>query len=121
MTRGKKLVLLHAGVVCGVAVYALIMELTGIGCPIRWLTGVPCPSCGLTRATLALLRLRPQEAFAWHPMVFLIYPYLFLLFHFRTKLFAHWKKGVLIGLLAGGGVLFVVVYVIRLWNGINFY
>ena len=29
----------------------------GVGCPILWLTGFPCPTCGTTRALLALLRL----------------------------------------------------------------
>lgn len=117
MTRGKKLLLLHAGVICGVVVYALVMEWTGIGCPIRKLMGIPCPSCGMTRATLAFLRLRLREAFDWHPMVFLIYPYLFLLFHFRTRLFARWKKGLVYGILIGGGTLFFAVYLFRLWNG----
>ena len=35
-----------------------------------WLAtfGVPCPGCGMTRATLAALRLDFQEAFRMHPM-----------------------------------------------------
>jgi hypothetical protein len=43
-------------------------------CPTALLLGVPCPGCGLTRATLALLRGDVQAALAFHPLVFLLAP-----------------------------------------------
>ena len=39
----------------------------GIGCPLHALTGLPCPGCGATRATLALLRLDLPGALAFNP------------------------------------------------------
>ena len=42
--------------------------LLGIGCPIRSLTGIPCPGCGLTRAWKAALELDLITAFHYHPM-----------------------------------------------------
>lgn len=46
---------------------------TGIGfpCPFRLLTGWECPLCGGTRLGAALLHLRPAQAFADNPLVFL--------------------------------------------------
>ncbi|MBQ6018545.1 MAG: DUF2752 domain-containing protein [Clostridia bacterium] len=43
-----------------------------IGCPIRFFTGVSCPSCGISRALLACLRLDFADAFRLHPAVFLL-------------------------------------------------
>ena len=46
-------------------------------CPMAGLVGVPCPSCGLTRATWLLLKAHPKEAFAMHPGIVVVWPYLF--------------------------------------------
>jgi hypothetical protein len=43
-------------------------------CPTATLFGVPCPGCGLTRATLALLRGDVQAALHFHPLVFVLAP-----------------------------------------------
>lgn len=43
-------------------------------CPTAGLFGIPCPSCGLTRATLALLRGRIAESLALHPLVVVVLP-----------------------------------------------
>jgi Protein of unknown function (DUF2752) len=40
----------------------------GIGCPLRTLTGVPCPFCGLTTATVALTRGDWQTAARTSPL-----------------------------------------------------
>jgi hypothetical protein len=43
-------------------------------CPTAALFDTPCPGCGLTRATLALLRGDVTAAFALHPLVFVLAP-----------------------------------------------
>jgi len=37
-------------------------------CPVRWALGLPCPGCGLTTGTLALLGGHPAAALAAHPL-----------------------------------------------------
>lgn len=43
-------------------------------CPVAIFTRHPCPGCGLTRATLALLRGDVSSAAHMHPLVFVITP-----------------------------------------------
>lgn len=42
----------------------------GLPCPLRTLTGVPCPACGLTTAAVALVRGQVGAAFAANPVIF---------------------------------------------------
>lgn len=46
-------------------------------CPSATLFGIPCPGCGLTRATLALLSGDVRSAIGFHPLVFLLAPLYF--------------------------------------------
>jgi hypothetical protein len=58
-----------------IAAFAIGMPL----CPMAALLGVPCPGCGLSRATLALVHGEVAAAFRFHPAVFWVTPvYLFL-------------------------------------------
>jgi hypothetical protein len=43
-------------------------------CPLRAVTGVPCPSCGITRALAHLERGHWAEAVRCHPFVPLVFP-----------------------------------------------
>lgn len=37
-------------------------------CPLRTMSGIPCPLCGSTRALLAFAALDPLAAFRWNPL-----------------------------------------------------
>ena len=41
-------------------------------CPLLEIGGVPCPTCGGTRALVALVSGQPLEALAWNPLVALL-------------------------------------------------
>lgn len=56
---------------CGFAV--IVVERLPF-CPMATVLGIPCPGCGLTRATLALLHGNIRAAFALHPLVFVLAP-----------------------------------------------
>lgn len=53
--------------------YAIITRIFNIcNCLIKLTIGFPCPGCGLTRATFALLRFDFVEAFNYNPLIFII-------------------------------------------------
>ncbi len=43
-------------------------------CPMAGVLGIPCPGCGLSRATLALLHGEVREAVHLHPLVLVLAP-----------------------------------------------
>ena len=47
---------------------ALLALLPFPTCVLRFVAGIPCPACGLTRATLALARFDVATAMQWHPL-----------------------------------------------------
>ena len=49
-----------------------LTDMTGAGlpCPLRTVTGVPCPACGLTTAAVALVHGQITAAFAANPVIF---------------------------------------------------
>lgn len=64
--------------IVAIACLALALSVLGIGCPIKFVTGVSCPGCGMTRAWLSALSLRFDEALSYHPLYWLLIPALFL-------------------------------------------
>lgn len=82
-----------------------------IPCPIRSLTGVICPGCGMSRAWLACLRLDFIGAFSYHPMFWAV-PVVAIYLLFDCRLFS---KPLLNGMLPCGILLGIAVcYIIRL-------
>lgn len=76
----------------------------GLPCPVRQLTGIICPGCGMSRAWLAALRLELAEAFRYHPL-FLCVPVVavFVLYDcapFKNSRLNVWILGILLTALA---------------------
>lgn len=80
-----------------------------IFCLFRAVTGVPCPSCGMTRAWFAAAQLDFQSAFQYHPL-FLLAPVLLL---FLTDVI-HWKPKTRTIVLSCLALLFFAVYIVRM-------
>lgn len=66
----KKTLFVLAAVLVGTAAAAVNLYRFTVGNGCLWLawTGLPCPTCGMTRATLSFVFGRFTEAFAFHPL-----------------------------------------------------
>jgi len=109
--RGKFLVqflLVHV-----IAVVFLIVFSKLFGCILMRLTGISCPGCGLSRAYISFFKLDLRAAFAYHPLFFLLPPYVLymlyrLVFHFPGS------KRLTVSLTVTMAVLLVGVWILRL-------
>jgi Protein of unknown function (DUF2752) len=61
--RGAAIALLAAG-----SALPLLPGHPGLPCPLRMLTGIPCPFCGTTTSVEATLHVDPGAAFAANPL-----------------------------------------------------
>lgn len=92
-----------------IAAIYIIFNIIGIGCPIKFITGISCPGCGMTRAVLATLRLQFHKAFYFHPLFFLV-PFIFALYLFQDYLKPTLVKYIWAIII----IVFLVVYILRL-------
>lgn len=94
---------------------------TLVPCPVRALTGVPCPGCGMTRALLALGRGDVGEALALHPLSPLIAAEAMLAWILWGLVVFGWMpppgRRALNVMLAANAVLLFTVWVVRWWAG----
>ena len=85
-------------------------------CPFRWLFGVSCPGCGMTRALLAAVFADFKTAFAYHPLFPLLIPvgvYIVLYMFFGMRVPSR-RQNIYLILIAA---VMVLVYVLRLIQG----
>ena len=91
---------------------AVVLYVKVIGCPIRWITGIPCAGCGMTRAWIAVLHLNFCDAYYYHPLYPL--PLVALILFLMKKKIKPWVYKLSFYIIA---VLFLVVYLYRLVHG----
>ncbi|MBN2558348.1 MAG: DUF2752 domain-containing protein [Clostridia bacterium] len=96
-------------IVISIALLILIAVFSDTGlCVFRRITGLPCPSCGMTRAYVELLSGNVAGAFLMHPLFWFIPIIIGLMIHTQATGKSHTKAYVVIG------VIFLVVYIIRM-------
>ena len=76
-------------------------------CILYHLVGLPCPACGLTRAFISLAHFEFGQAFAYHPLFFMV-PFVPLLG--LERITEKWRNNIAFVLL---GVL-VAVWIVRM-------
>lgn len=110
----KKLFLKHICIFGSLFLVLLLYRVLGITCIYRFLFGIPCPTCGVTRSVLSLLKLDFTASFRYNPMTVPLLVFGFLMIH--RRLFPKWKLFIEVG--AGITlILLFAVYIFRLKNG----
>lgn len=94
--------------------YVILSSLFAIGCPIKFVTGLSCPGCGLTRAWLSLFALGPAAAFALHPLFWSVPFIVILAVMYQNDVFKGRSKKVAFGIIVTFIVLYIVVWIVRL-------
>ena len=98
-------------VLAGLALSVILCRVFQIPCLFKAVLGIPCATCGMTRAYIALLHFDLRSAFAYHSLFWAI-PLLVLLFWFDGKLFPKaWQN---IALLSSILALFLFRWIILL-------
>lgn len=65
-------------IIVGIGAISLLAYVLGINlCPFYTTTGIPCPSCGMTRAFVSLMHFNLSDAFMYNPL-FIFLPILFI-------------------------------------------
>lgn len=98
--------------VTAVVVLYVILESFGVTCPIKYITGISCAGCGMSRAWIALLHYNIHEAFMYHPLFFLP-PVVVIVMLLKSKINIKLYK-IFMFTMAGA---FVIVYLYRMFIG----
>lgn len=102
----------YKDIICPAAVIAALytaLSLAGIGCPIKFITGISCLGCGMTRAWLAVLRLDLAAAFHYHPL-FMLPPVAAVLYLAKARINQKLYRALILTICAA----FIIIYAFRL-------
>ena len=107
--KAKKIKKHSNKIIAGIIACTLSIIYAIYGCPIKYITGISCMGCGMTRALWAAGRLRYVDAFHYHPLWPLVFVWI-PLYLFRKKI----NKNVFNFLLGLTVVAFILVYLYRM-------
>ncbi len=102
----------HLSLILTIVLLYGLLYVIGIGCPIRFITGISCPGCGMTRAWLSALHLDFKSAFYYHPLFFTV-PIIILVILCKNHVNKRVYNIFLIVMIAS----YVTIYAIRLIQG----
>lgn len=98
--------------ITAVIVLYVILESFGITCPIKYITGISCAGCGMSRAWIAFLHLNIHDAFMYHPLFFLP-PIVVIVMLLKSKINLNFYKIFMFTMACA----FVIVYLYRMIKG----
>lgn len=71
----------HLFIFAIIGIYFVLSTIFNITCPIMYLTKVPCPTCGMTKAIMALVQLDIKGYVEYNSMAFFMITAVILLIH----------------------------------------
>lgn len=116
-TKLLKLILKHIIFILLIILLVFIFYKFKIPCLFRFFTGLPCPSCGMTRAFLAFLSFDFAASFAYHPLLIPALITIFIALHMEVKDFNFNKRRCNIYLIIFT-IIFFINYFLRLMLGV---
>lgn len=94
-----------------IIIYCLLLNILHITCPIKFITGVSCAGCGMTRAFMSLIQGNINEAFMYHPLFWTV-PIFVVVYLIKDRI----PKKVFNIIVVIYLIMFIVCYIIRLLN-----
>ena len=110
-TKARRLAKILLGLLAAAAALLLVYH-----CPFRYIFGVSCPGCGMTRALVAAVFSDLETAFGFHPLFPLLVPAALWIGLRACGLLHMPRKRETAYILAFAGV-FILVYLVRLLCG----
>lgn len=110
----KKAIEINVTMLAAALIYMAFMVRTGIFCPIRHFTGIPCAGCGMSRALSCLLRLDIRGSLSNNPALIPCLIAVVLLINRETVVFDRLNMKVKDILIFVGLGFTLVCYLIRL-------
>ena len=98
--------------IISIVILYMFLENNGITCPIKFITGISCAGCGMSRAWISLLHFNIHDAFMYHPLFFLP-PVVVIVMLLKSKINIKFYK-IFMFTIAGA---FVIVYLYRMFIG----
>lgn len=108
------LLIMHLTLLGAVLIYMFVMVKLEIYCPIRYITGVPCPGCGMSRALGCLLRGDLAGYFRCNPALLPCVATIIVLINRETILLEKWSMRVKDFIIAFGFIFTIIVYLVRM-------
>lgn len=106
----KSVISRHIIYIVIICLYLCVIDYFEIGCPIFYIFDIECPTCGITRALVSLLKLDVEGYVKYHPLAIPMVATVWILFHgkiIKRKRAAYFTAGVILFLNS-------LLYVIRL-------
>ena len=110
MSKFKKIMSRHILYIAIICLFIIVMTTFKIRCPIFYLFGERCPTCGVTRALISLLNFDIAGYFYYHPLAIPLAISVLLTLHFtvlKRRCAVYWVVAVTL-------VLNTVLYIVRI-------